>query len=193
LGAVIFLLLAESHNWARHRSARFQFVTSTCAHSGMAVLDTVSLLSVLLPQDAARQTEPPELLMDLILVLCLFNLLLPALALYRLGLSEPSAAKAQERLILPFNVINDVTHFLLVDLPFLLIRSYLWIGHRQHTTLFMMKNVLGIMMTLRSLQPDLHALCKRRRQKEEGAEEVGRQQGETLLELKTTENGEKVH
>ncbi|XP_059483066.1 uncharacterized protein LOC132201143 [Neocloeon triangulifer] len=189
LGAVVFLLLAESHNWARHRSPRYQFVTSTCAHSGLAVLDTVSLLSVLLPQDANRATEPPELLMDLILALCLFNLLLPAMALYRLGLSEPSAAKAQQSLVLPFSVLHDITHFLLVDLPFLGIRSYLWIGHRQHTSLFMMKNVLGIMVTVRGLHPDLYALFKRRRRRQQEEEEK-RQQGENLLEVKQSASTE---
>jgi len=181
LGAVVFLLLAESHNWARHRSPRFQFVTSTCGHAGMAVLDTVSLLSVLLPNDAGRQTEPPEALMDAILVLCLVNLLLPALALYRLGLSEPSAARAQQQLLLPFSVLNDAAHFLLVDLPFFVIRSYLWIVHRQHTSLFMMKNVLGILMTIRSLHPDFHALLKRKNPD-------AHQAADTLLELKTSDN-----
>ncbi|CAB3366334.1 Hypothetical predicted protein [Cloeon dipterum] len=188
LSAVVFLLLAESHNWASHRSDRYQFVVSTCAHSGMAVLDTVSLLAVLMPKSTVRETEPPEVLMDLILGLCLVNLLLPALALFRLGLSEPSAEEKQKRLVLPFNVLNDGVHFLLVDLPFLVIRSYLWAGHNQHTSLFMMKNILGILITARSLLPDLYALCKRHKEKERKVDEPV--QGENLLELKKIENGD---
>lgn len=181
LAAIVFLLLAESHNWAKHRSPRYHFVTSTCAHSGMAVLDTVALLSVLLPTRNGRITEPPDYLLDIILFLGLINLLLPAIALHRLGLSEPTAEKCQTKLLLPFSVIHDLAHLILVDIPFLLVRGYLWIGHGQHTSLFMMKNVLGIIMTLRSLHPDLSELVRRSRRLH--VEEKPNPQHNSLLEM----------
>jgi hypothetical protein len=160
--AVILLLLAESHNWAKHRSARYHFVTSTCAHSGLAVLDTVSLLNALLPQDAHRTSEPPDVLLDVVLFFGLINLALPALALYRLGLSEPSAEKAQARLLLPFSVLHDLVHLILVDVPFLGLRLYLWRAHNQHASVFMIKNVLGILLAIRSIHPDISELIARR-------------------------------
>lgn len=190
LAAVIFLLLAESHNWAKHRSARYHFVTSTCAHSGLAVLDTVSLLSVLVPSTSSRTTEPPEYLLDIILFLGLINLMLPAMALYRLGLSEPSAEKTQAELLLPFSVIHDLCHLVLVDIPFLLVRAYLWIGHGQHTSLFMMKNVLGIMVTLRSLHPDISELATRRHRLH--AEEQNNPQRNSLLEMRDVKDDNKA-
>lgn len=181
LASIIFFLLAESHNWAKHRSPRYHFVTSTCAHSGMAVLDTVALLSVLLPTRSGLLTGPPDYVLDIILVLGLINLLLPAIALHRLGLSEPTAEKCQAQLLLPFSVIHDLSHLILVDIPFLIVRGYLWIGHGQHTSLFMMKNVLGIIMTLRSLHPDLSELVRRRRRLH--VEETNNPQHNSLLEM----------
>lgn len=181
LAAVILLLLAESHNWAKHRSARYQFVTSTCAHSGLAILDTVSLLTALLPRGASRSSEPPEYIVDIVLFFGLINLAMPALALYRLSLSEPSVEKAQARLLLPFSVLHDLVHLIFVDIPFLGLRSYLWIGYHQHASVFMIKNVLGILLAVRTIHPDISELIARRHRLH--VEEQNNPQHNSLLEM----------
>lgn len=48
-----------------------------------------------------------------------------------------------------------VLHMVLVDVPFLSIRVYLWLAYRENASMFLMKNALSIFLCLRGMYPDL--------------------------------------
>lgn len=162
LSGIIFLLLVEGHNWAPRGSPRYVFVTLVCGKTAIEILDTVSLLSLLHTQPIRHLVTLETAVKGLelpILVLCCFNFVLPALALYKLSLSDVS----NEVLILPLSLLYNLLHMLLIDFPYLGVRLYLWVNFDHSTSVLIMKNVLGIILALRGLIPDTSELVKRHR------------------------------
>lgn len=154
LSGIIFLILVEGHNWAEPGSPRYQYVTSVCTKTGIEVLDTVSLLSIILPPD-----DDPEALnttfIGVIIALAGFNFLLPTLILYKLSLSQ----SCTDRFPLPLSVVHTLLHVYLIDMPFLGVRLFLWIKYHHNSSIFIMKNVFGIIFAIRSIYPDIKYLC----------------------------------
>ncbi|XP_066998090.1 transmembrane protein 121B [Anabrus simplex] len=154
MSGIIFCLLVEGHNWAPHHSPRYNFVTSVCAKTALEVLDTVDFLAILFIKDSHKAVtleEAIRYLDDTILILCSFNFFLPALALYKLSLSDVTT----ETLFWPVTLIYNLFHLCAIDIPFLVIRLYLWVGHGYNSSIFLMKNIFGIIFILRSAYPDI--------------------------------------
>ncbi|XP_046991966.1 transmembrane protein 121B-like [Schistocerca americana] len=156
LSGIIFILLAEGHNWSTRQSPRYLYVTSVGWKTGIEILDTVNLLALLLVNETKMILT--YTLENSVLIVCSFNFFLPALALYKLSLSDMNHV----RLFLPLNVLYNVLHLCLIDIPFLAIRIYIWVNYNKNASIFLMKNVFGIIMVLRSAYPDLHELFQRR-------------------------------
>ncbi|GLH07648.1 Uncharacterized protein GBIM_13103 [Gryllus bimaculatus] len=162
LSGVVFLLLVEGHNWAPRGSPRYLFVTLVCGKTAIEILDTVSLLSLLHTHPVRHLGALHAALQGLeipITVLCCFNFVLPALALYKLSLTDVSA----EVLALPVSLLYNLLHMMLIDLPYLGVRLYLWLNYDHSTSVLLMKNVFGIILALRGLIPDVTELVRRRR------------------------------
>uniref|UniRef100_A0A1B6CHA0 Uncharacterized protein n=1 Tax=Clastoptera arizonana TaxID=38151 RepID=A0A1B6CHA0_9HEMI len=147
--SLVFLLLVEGHNWAKRGTTRYSFVTSTCGKNGIEIFDSVSFLSILmegLPISSGFK--------DVILVLSTFTFFLPALSLYKLSMLD----FASEKTCLQITVVYNLLRLTLVDIPFLIVRLYLWAFFHQNASLFLMKNIFNIILVLRCLYPDLIAL-----------------------------------
>ncbi|KAJ9592285.1 hypothetical protein L9F63_001181 [Diploptera punctata] len=141
---IIFLLLVEGHNWAPRDSPRYTYVTSLCAKTGIEILDTVNLLALLLVNETA---------------MCFVHLIfiLPTLAVYKLSLSD----LISERMSLPLKIVYNLLHLCLIDIPYLAVRMYLWIAYAHNASIFLMKNVFGIVFVLRGIYPDFEELIRR--------------------------------
>ena len=152
---IIFLLLVEGHNWAPRDSPRYTYVTSLCAKTGIEILDTVNLLALLLVNETAMVLT--FTLENVVLVLCSFNFILPTLAVYKLSLSD----LISERMSLPLKIVYNLLHLCLIDIPYLAVRMYLWTAYAHNASIFLMKNVFGIVFVLRGIYPDFEELIRR--------------------------------
>uniref|UniRef100_A0A0A9Z017 Uncharacterized protein n=2 Tax=Lygus hesperus TaxID=30085 RepID=A0A0A9Z017_LYGHE len=148
LAAIVFLLLLEGHNWSKRGTPRYSYITSTCAKTGIELLDSVALLSILLDDHPHDLTGGMK---DLILGIAAFNFFLPALKLYQLSFPDKTIDKRS----LLVSVSYYILHLILIDIPFLSIRLYLWFAFGENASMFLMKNILNIILTLRSMYPDL--------------------------------------
>jgi len=154
MSGIIFLLLVEGHNWAERGSPRYMYVTGVCGKTGIEILDTVSLLGILLVADSGKFLTSS--LENTIISLAAFNFFLPVIALYKLSLCDFAA----HPLSLPVAVLHNVLHLCFVDVPFLCVRVYLWLAYKQHASLFIMKNVFSIILVCRGIYPDVLNLVR---------------------------------
>ena len=154
MSGIIFLLLVEGHNWAERGSPRYIYVTGVCGKTGIEILDTVSLLGILLL--ASTQSFLTTTLENAVIILAAFNFFLPVLALYKLSLCDFAAHPFS----LPVSVLHNLLHLCLVDVPFLCVRVYLWVYYKQHASIFIMKNVFSIILVLRGMYPDFVKLVQ---------------------------------
>ncbi|XP_071444176.1 transmembrane protein 121B-like [Hetaerina americana] len=147
LSAVIYLLLAEGHS---EYSPGPKLVRSTCSHSAVELVDTISFLSILLVKDTTT-------LEDFVVALTAINFLLPTLPLYALSISGFGAKPIPLILLL----IRDLLHLFLLDIPYLVVRVYFWIAYQQDISMFLMKNVFGIVIIVRSVYPDIIKILRK--------------------------------
>ncbi|KAI5719313.1 hypothetical protein M8J76_008447 [Diaphorina citri] len=148
LASLVFLLLVEAHNRLELNSERYNYVTSVCSKVGIEIFDSVSLLSVLLLGD-----QVPAPFEHIVCMLAGINFLLPTLSLYRLSLPDRLAAKLSEKF--PLQVFHHLSRTFLIEIPFLTVRLFLWVTYKEEASMFMMKNVFNILVTLRTLHPEL--------------------------------------
>lgn len=156
LSGIIFLILVEGHNWAEEGSPRYIYATSVCTKTGIEVLDTISLLSIVVTGLGGEPAE--ELTTDFIVIIVVIsgmNFLLPILILYKLSLGQHNSDKFP----LPITVLHTILHLCCIDIPFLCVRLFLWIKYHHNSSIFIMKNVFGIIYSLRGIYPDLRDMC----------------------------------
>ena len=156
LSGIVFLILVEGHNWAEEGSPRYIYATSVCTKTGIEVLDTVSLLSIVVTGLGGEPAE--ELTTDFIVIIVVIsgmNFLLPILILYKLSLGQHNSDKFP----LPITVLHTILHLCCIDIPFLCVRLFLWIKYHHNSSIFIMKNVFGIIYAVRGIYPDLRNLC----------------------------------
>lgn len=88
-----------------------------------------------------------------IIALASVNIMLPAVTIYKL-----SASNFGRTYNVPLETLYKVLHLLLVNLPFLAFRIYLWQMFSTDTAIFMIKNVYAIVAFTRSIYPDIKLL-----------------------------------
>lgn len=156
LSGIIFLILVEAHNWAERGSPRYNYVTSVCSRAGIEVLDTVSFLSIIIAGSGESELSAMSTSFEtLIVVLSGVNFLLPVLILYKLSLGDRSC----DRWPISVSLLHTLLHICCIDVPFLGVRLYLWVQYHHNSSVFIMKNVFGIISSLRSIYPDVRELC----------------------------------
>ncbi|KAK9496983.1 hypothetical protein O3M35_012783 [Rhynocoris fuscipes] len=143
----VFLLLVEGLNWTKRGTPRYSYVTSVCGKTGIEIFDSVALLSILMEGPKGLS----ESIKDVILILAAINFFLPTVKLYQLSFPDFSI----NRMSLPITIIYLFLHMACIDIPFLTIRLYLWLGYRENGSMFLMKNILSICLTIRCMYPEL--------------------------------------
>lgn len=147
--AVVFLLLVETHNNAEphsdHQAYIYYLITSTV----FEIFDSVTFLGILFPtQSKIILTYPLE---NAVLILSCINFILPTMTLYKLSLSE----FGHQPRSLGLQLLYKGLHLGMVNIPYFVIRVYLWSLYDHDVTLFLLKNILAVIITLRTLVPDL--------------------------------------
>ncbi|XP_015920720.1 transmembrane protein 121B [Parasteatoda tepidariorum] len=183
--AVVFLLLVETHNNAEPHSDGQAYIHFLITSTVFEIFDSVTFLGILFPtQSKIVLTYPLE---NAILILSCINFILPTMTLYKLSLSE----FGNQPRSLGLKLLHKFLHLGLVNIPYFAIRVYLWNLYDHDVTLFLVKNILAVLVTVRTIYPDLtlwwHSLKKfevKRRTIFGGAMELG-----TIYEI-TDHNGD---
>ncbi|KAL1451942.1 hypothetical protein WDU94_006271 [Cyamophila willieti] len=160
LSSLVFLLLVEAHNRLEVHSDRYNYVTSICSKVGIEIFDSVSLLSVLLLGD-----QVPPMFERLVFMLAGINFILPTLSLYRLSLPDSLMTKLDDKY--PLQLMHHLSRTFLIEIPFLTVRLFLWITYEEEASMFMMKNIFNILVTFRTLHPELVEFLSRDDRREE--------------------------
>lgn len=147
--AVVFLLLVETHNNAEPHSDHQAYIHYLITSTVFEIFDSVTFLGILFPtQSKIILTYPLE---NAVLILSCINFLLPTMTLYKLSLSE----FGQNPRSLGLQLLYKGLHLGLVNIPYFVIRVYLWSLYDHDVTLFLLKNILAVVITLRTLVPDV--------------------------------------
>ncbi|XP_055934062.1 transmembrane protein 121B-like [Argiope bruennichi] len=150
--AVVFLLLVETHNHAElhsdHQAYIYYLITSTV----FEIFDSVTFLGILFPtQSRIVLTYPLE---NSVLLLSCINFILPTMTLYKLSLSEFGKKPRS----LGLQLLYKWLHLCLVNIPYFVIRVYLWSLYDHDVTLFLLKNILAVIVTARTAVPEIKLL-----------------------------------
>lgn len=152
LAGIVFFILVEGHNWAEPGSPRYVYINSICVKTGIEILDSVSFLTLLVTQVGGEpSTELTTAFCTTIIIISSINFLLPILMLYKLSLGSRSCL----RFPVSINILHSFLHISLIDLPFLCVRLYLWFKFGHNASMFMMKNIFGIINTIKNIYPDI--------------------------------------
>uniref|UniRef100_T1J7N5 XK-related protein n=1 Tax=Strigamia maritima TaxID=126957 RepID=T1J7N5_STRMM len=153
ISAVLFFLQLNSCHSARSGTSRYTALMNTAFATAIEILDSINLFSVLL----GPSYELPNNLQTAVLILSSINIVLPTLVFFKFSLSDFGEHSG--------NSAIDFTHLtlktLVVDLPFLVIRIYLW-SHCVHMDVspFIVKNLLCLVWWLRYVLPEGIAILR---------------------------------
>ncbi|KAG0434581.1 hypothetical protein HPB47_019001, partial [Ixodes persulcatus] len=151
--AVVFLLLVEGHHDAASQSEQRTYLRSLCTGTTFELLDSVTFLGLLFPNETHLTLTYP--LENAVLALACVNFVLPGLALFKLSQCEYGLRPRP----LGLKLLYKLLHLSLVNVPYLAIRVYLWGFFGHDVSLFIVKNLLGIYAGIRALVPDLRLYC----------------------------------
>ena len=139
---MIFLLLVNSHHDSSPHSRRKIYVDKLTASVTLDLLDSVDILEILFMDDF--RIELPLPLENAIIGFACINFLLPTLALLELSVNKFDGEVRSVR----FQLIYSLCYIVLVNIPFLAIRTVLWIVYKQDVSVFVGKNIIAIAIYL---------------------------------------------
>ncbi|OWA51902.1 hypothetical protein BV898_16363 [Hypsibius exemplaris] len=115
----------------------------------LEIIDCVEFLTLLFAvAEGGPYAEPfPETLQNIILTFACINLMAPAVALYRLSSRHNRHAETRNRFFLSQTLVGT----LFGNLPYFVVRVYLWDSFSLVTGLFAMKNLIGIVKDTKEL------------------------------------------
>ncbi|XP_057364840.1 uncharacterized protein LOC130685546 [Daphnia carinata] len=154
---IVFMLLVAAHHDSEKDSQRALAIKSMCTNTAFELLDSVAFLSILIIKEShLAVTYDFE---NFVLVFACINFFLPTIALYQYSLSDFGQLEKP----LDLNGVYHLSHMSLVNIPYLAVRIYLWSGYGSDISLFVMKNIFGILWHIKDIIPDfvlLHKQCQ---------------------------------
>lgn len=127
------------------------------------IFDSVEILSIIIStQNKIGYIE------YLIYATAFLNFMLPLWILY--SVSQPDIDI--KPLGFPQSVCYNFLHLVLVQIPFLAIRLYMWVVFNENASVFMMKNILHIIFFLHSLYPHIHEISKKNKYSPENRDQI---------------------
>lgn len=148
LSGIVFYLLVNAECVGRQLD-REKWVTNSWI---IEIFDSVELLSIIISTNDQIGHVP-----YFIYTLTFANFMLPLWILYRI--SQPD--NEIKPMGLPQPVCYNFLHLILVQIPFLGIRLYMWIVFNHNASVFIMKNLLHIIFFLHSLYPHIIEISKK--------------------------------
>lgn len=147
LSAVIFLLLVLSHHYNRLNKPRANYLSYLSSAISIDLLDSVLFLELLVEPAIASKLEANPFLKAVILILACFNFVLPTFSLFKLRYRKGLPSWVP----LPYEKLYALFYLLFVNVPYLVIRAYLWRQVRRDVSIFLMKNLIMITVGMRDV------------------------------------------
>lgn len=148
LSGIVFYLLVSAECVGRHVD-REKWPTNAWI---VEIFDSVEILSIVISSNSDI-----GYIEYLIYATAYLNFMLPLWILY--SVAQPNTDSMP--MGLPQPVCYNFLHLLLVQMPFLGIRLYMWAVFNQNASVFMMKNLLHIIFFLHSLYPHIIEISKK--------------------------------
>lgn len=126
------------------------------------IFDSVEILSIVISSNTKI-----GYIEYLIYTTAYLNFLLPVWILY--SLSQPDINT--KPMGIPQSVCYNFMHLILVQMPFLGIRLYMWVVFNQNASVFIMKNVLHLIFFVHSLYPHIIEISKKNKYSPEGCQD----------------------
>lgn len=170
----VFFFWVEAH-WLVgdevHKRLSKPSVDELIGHTMFEIFDSLTFLDLITPDDLYEvNTDKKVITMTMktiILLLASVNFLIPFLGLYRLsrthfGEKTNGMIRVVDELTgkpttrgLGISITYHATRLVAVNIPFLIIRVYLSSHPTKELSIFVVKNVLGIMVAIRNLVPEI--------------------------------------
>lgn len=145
LSGVVFILFVASHHDAKENSLERLYINSVASGVTFDILDTVDFLDVLFVKET--HVVLPFALENAILAISVINLIRPTLSFMVLFLKHFGVSNITRELC----AANIMTYIFLLNLPFMVIRMYLWHNLSQDMSVFMIKNFIMIFIGIHEL------------------------------------------
>lgn len=162
LTAFVFFIFVESHYDAARNSLQAVYIGTLIKGNVLEVLDSITFLSLLFVSETRMMfTYNYE---NVIIAFACINLLLPNICLYKLSQSDYGRITTSAVLSFTYKML----HLLLVNIPYMAVRIYLWSTMGTDVSVFLIKNVVHIVMTLMDAKSDfliLRAACPNKQQR----------------------------
>lgn len=172
---IVFYLLVNAECVGRHVN-REKWPTNTWIFE---IFDSVEILSIVISLD-----DNIGHIEYLIYATAFLNFMLPLWVLY--CVSQPDVDI--KPMGLPQPVCYNFLHLILVQMPFLGIRLYMWVAFNQNASVFIMKNILHIIFFLHSFYPCIVEISK----KNQYSPENGHDEAEPEILLTNHKNEEPI-
>ncbi|KAI1287396.1 hypothetical protein HDE_10160 [Halotydeus destructor] len=188
----VFILWSEAHRNLEDEKQRQ--ITKACmddliSHTLFEIFDSVIFLDLILPENAAEVAFDREhisyALKLTILVIAALNFLIPSLGLYRLSRIDFGEKLNKMKIIneitgipsthgLNISMVYHSLRLFAINIPYLVIRVHMSVYIGKDMSIFMLKNVLGIWISLRTLIPEMKEWFHVRRIRHDYLKQVSR-------------------
>jgi len=152
LSALVFIIMLQAHHNHQDNTAHGGYVLGVCHNIAVEVFDSATLLSLLIVPDRELNYLKIMNFNKVIVVLSCINLILPTLTLYSMSMSDFGRRMTR---VSKLSVISQSLNLLVVNVPFLSIRLYLWATYNYELSLFVVKNACYIFLLVHSLYPGM--------------------------------------
>ncbi|XP_018025930.1 uncharacterized protein LOC108681419 [Hyalella azteca] len=142
LTALVFFVFVEGHYDAARHSMRALYIANLVKNYTFEIFDAITFLSLLFVSETKMVFS--FAFENTIISFGCITLLLPNICLYKL--SQNDYGRVRSSTILAF--IYTMLHLFLVNIPYMCVRIYLWVMMREPVSIFLVKNVLNILLTL---------------------------------------------
>ena len=134
---MLFVCLIYSHHKTKESFARKMYVQMLVGSVTLDLFDSVEMLEYLFDKEKISTSVE-----NAIIIFSCINLSLPVLALYELKNNDFHATGQVPPV--SFKLIYVMSFLCLVNVPFLVIRAYLWDVYKLDVSILITKNILGI-------------------------------------------------
>ena len=145
LSCFVFILLVATHHNASPSTGRVAFIRSITSSVAFDILDTVAVLDVLFIQES--HVFLTFTMHRVILTIACLNLALPTLPLLVLSKTRYGRTSLTKTL----HALHHLVYLLLINVPLFAIRIVLWHVKNQNISVFLLKNILGIAFSIKTL------------------------------------------
>ena len=152
--ALVFFLLVKGHHDSVPNSYEASYISSLIQGTTLEIFDSTSFLSVL-------YVDTTDIMFsysfeNVLIAFACINFILPNICFYKLSYND----YGQKSSLPILSLIYKLCHLFLVNIPYMVIRIYLWITFDYEVSIFLAKNIILILQSLIAIKSDGDLVCQ---------------------------------